>query len=348
MKHFYKPKELTSDKFENLVGSVRPLFDSKYDLDLYQPLNYEDLICGSIEQLNHIANLLDDWLGQSMQTETFFRKFNSLILDYTSNSSQCQFNNKIDYLRKRLPKKWIYERDKNKLLAPQNFSFSVKYPTDSEILKLPQVYLNDSPNLKNLFHNFGVKEFFSIEFLVSQLSLIKKRFALSPLDPNTIEVCKNLLLEIINVSETGMDKSFGLKELKEAFADFSLPDSSGVMRNVKNLCSGKLNDCFSSKTEIYSLHESIYGADKFGIEDAKVVFSQLIGKPFGQSEQLIKRINGILQNYCDQICVFTELIQNADDAKATEIRFVLDRRQLPTQSTFGSSFTPLQGNKGTR
>jgi hypothetical protein len=44
------------------------------------------------------------------------------------------------------------------------------------------------------------------------------------------------------------------------------------------------------------------------------------GKPFFQRESLIKRINDILRSYSSTTCIFKELIQNADDAKATEIR----------------------------
>jgi hypothetical protein len=44
------------------------------------------------------------------------------------------------------------------------------------------------------------------------------------------------------------------------------------------------------------------------------------GKPFFQRESLTKRINDILRSYSSTTCIFKELIQNADDAKATEIR----------------------------
>jgi hypothetical protein len=45
-----------------------------------------------------------------------------------------------------------------------------------------------------------------------------------------------------------------------------------------------------------------------------------VGKPFFQRESLTKRINDILRSYSSTTCIFNELIQNADDAKATEIR----------------------------
>jgi hypothetical protein len=44
------------------------------------------------------------------------------------------------------------------------------------------------------------------------------------------------------------------------------------------------------------------------------------GKPFFQREKLTNRIKDILQRYSSTTCIFKELVQNADDAKATEIR----------------------------
>ena len=43
-------------------------------------------------------------------------------------------------------------------------------------------------------------------------------------------------------------------------------------------------------------------------------------KPFFQREKLTNRIKDILQRYSSTTCIFKELIQNADDAKATERR----------------------------
>ena len=52
----------------------------------------------------------------------------------------------------------------------------------------------------------------------------------------------------------------------------------------------------------------------------------LSGTSFGQVEDLVVRLNGILKKYPANSSIFKEFIQNADDAKATEIVFVLDHR----------------------
>ena len=47
---------------------------------------------------------------------------------------------------------------------------------------------------------------------------------------------------------------------------------------------------------------------------------------WGQAEPLTVRLNRLLKDYQDGLPIFKELIQNADDAKATEISFLYDER----------------------
>lgn len=51
---------------------------------------------------------------------------------------------------------------------------------------------------------------------------------------------------------------------------------------------------------------------------------------FGQKVDLCRRIREILTNYPEGIAVLKELVQNADDAGASTIRFVYDSRRHPT------------------
>ncbi|KAJ7380167.1 hypothetical protein OS493_010878 [Desmophyllum pertusum] len=51
-----------------------------------------------------------------------------------------------------------------------------------------------------------------------------------------------------------------------------------------------------------------------------------IGDEFGQEEKLTRRLSRLLEDYTDGFAVPKELVQNADDAGATEIRFLFDER----------------------
>eukprot|EP01031_Cornospumella_fuschlensis_P039421 gene39421-47992_t len=48
------------------------------------------------------------------------------------------------------------------------------------------------------------------------------------------------------------------------------------------------------------------------------------GEDFGQKVDLTASIRNILRNYPEGTAIFKELIQNADDAGATVVRFCFD------------------------
>ncbi|WAR27280.1 SACS-like protein, partial [Mya arenaria] len=65
-------------------------------------------------------------------------------------------------------------------------------------------------------------------------------------------------------------------------------------------------------------------AKSVGVKTKKIQFMQRISTviPFGQCEKLTTRLNGLLKDYpCDE-SIMKELIQNSDDAGATEIHFI--------------------------
>ena len=132
-----------------------------------------------------------------------------------------------------------------------------------------------------------------------------------------------------------------LKSLKKE-EDFYLPDTEFILRKAKQFCTKLTGQDESS--EIYVLHDSLFDASKyFGIEDSRKMISQSIGEAFGQREELSNRIRQILKGYDTKAHIFTEMIQNADDAGASEIRFIVDSRELSRKNIFGECYEPLQG-----
>ena len=74
--------------------------------------------------------------------------------------------------------------------------------------------------------------------------------------------------------------------------------------------------------------------------DARKMF-----KSYGQQEPLTHRLKGLLRDYSDGLAVLKELIQNADDAGATEITFIYDERENhdAKRYLFDSGMKDLQG-----
>ena len=65
---------------------------------------------------------------------------------------------------------------------------------------------------------------------------------------------------------------------------------------------------------------------------------------FGQKADLCVRIREILRNYPEGSSILKELIQNADDAGATEISFVLDLRKHKKQHLWSKNMASFQGD----
>ena len=99
-------------------------------------------------------------------------------------------------------------------------------------------------------------------------------------------------------------------------------------------------------------HSNVPGevAHYFGVHpvSSKIASPQQLKLKFkvkerGQRESLTRRLRGIVEDYKDNIDVFKELIQNADDAGATEVKFLLDWRQHPRENLFTDELAQWQG-----
>ena len=66
------------------------------------------------------------------------------------------------------------------------------------------------------------------------------------------------------------------------------------------------------------------------------------GEDFGQKVDLTARIREILRDYPEGTSIFKELVQNADDAGASEICFILDCRSHGTQSVWAPALAQFQ------
>ena len=79
------------------------------------------------------------------------------------------------------------------------------------------------------------------------------------------------------------------------------------------------------------LNKYVTGSQEFG------------GIAFGQREELTQRIKNILRDYPLDVTLIKELLQNADDAKATKMCVILDKRRHDTQQIPSEEWEELQG-----
>ena len=130
---------------------------------------------------------------------------------------------------------------------------------------------------------------------------------------------------------------------------FYLPDDKGVMWDAGELAYPEtiLKSDFvpeglrHSVTHFVTNRISKADANKLGVQDilANIMHhfednEYFKEEDFGQKEEICTRLNNILDQYPADVSIFKEFIQNAEDAMATEIAFVIDHRQFGAKSLF--------------
>ena len=225
-----------------------------------------------------------------------------------------------------------------RFLSAREVAFELTADCAPYLYKLPQQLTDTFPEIMKAA---GVKEVFDKEDYISSLQKIKSQFGETKLDEQTLQVSVNLTLqlsEVMNVSE--MNPSQVQKET------VFLPDSKGVMRAVSDLC---IRNCpwIGDEPDVHYVNDRIPWptCQLVGVKTRReeALQSHAIGLPCGQTEKLANRLRRILTEYPCEKEILKELVQNADDAQATEICFIKDPRYHPKERIFEDSWQPLQG-----
>lgn len=125
-----------------------------------------------------------------------------------------------------------------------------------------------------------------------------------------------------------------------------LPNKQKVMHVAKDLSHDSCPWLTSEAESGQCLDEIPYPhANYLGVQTHKDIIIQKHshGIPFGQSEDLTTRLEGLLRGYPLGHAIFREQIQNADDSNATEIHFILDPRVHRGKKIFDANWNRLQG-----
>ena len=205
------------------------------------------------------------------------------------------------------------------------------------LFKVPDTLLPQ----KYLCTKLDIKTQFSKDDVTFALEKIKKKFGSNSLDDEHREFF-NELIPLLQKIKPIQDSDFSVL----------LPDNNFVLRWSTELvyndaswapCSkdyAYVNGCISSSLAKELLIKSV----SFEVMDQFVLKEKsFFGSEFGQSEDLTQRIQNILRDYPFDITILKELLQNADDAKATKMYFILDKRFHGTNKIFSEKWQKLQG-----
>ena len=131
-----------------------------------------------------------------------------------------------------------------------------------------------------------------------------------------------------------------------------LLDSNLHMCTVHNLVHNDVGWCSIDET-VHCVYHKINpeAAMKLGVKSVRskaldayeTHLDYFDGSPFGQQQELTQTIQEILSSYTHNETVLKELLQNADDAKARKLYFILDKRMHGNKRVPSDNWKELQG-----
>ncbi|KAK1169336.1 hypothetical protein AOXY_G8102 [Acipenser oxyrinchus oxyrinchus] len=235
----------------------------------------------------------------------------------------------------------------NSYVDPAKVAFHLNFDAAPYLFQLPNKYRN---SFRELFENVGVQSAFVVENFAAVLQLVKKDCGRKQLTEHNFQLCRRIISEGI----WGLIRDKNQEFCQSRFGEILLPDTLLTLQEAKSLC---YNDCPWIRvrdTTVKYCHADIPRevAVKLGSVPKRhkaleryasnICFTTL-GSEFGQKEKLTSRIKSILNAYPSEKEMLKELLQNADDAKATEIYFVFDPREHQADRIFDDKWIPLQG-----
>ncbi|XP_078401544.1 sacsin isoform X1 [Cetorhinus maximus] len=235
----------------------------------------------------------------------------------------------------------------NTYVESAKVAFHLNFDATPYLYQLPNKYRN---NFREFFEKLGVQSSFTVEDFASVLQVLKTECVQESLNESNFQLCRRIISEGV----WGLIREKNRDYCKRKYGTLLLPDSERFLVPAKSLC---YNDCpwirVSDKTVKYC-HPDIPRevAVKLGAlpkrhkaleRYASNICFTTLGSEFGQKEKLTSRIKSILNAYPSEKEMLKELLQNADDAKATEIYFIFDPRQHPGDRIFDEKWAPLQG-----
>ncbi|XP_078142005.1 sacsin-like isoform X1 [Centroberyx gerrardi] len=334
MVKLWRPTDVFSDKCCLLVNMTQPVIDhSNLKIHNADPVLQILGVCES-PRPETVLQQLQEVCRQSQSC-------NKTMLQKTAN--ECY----------RFLDQWLYDSGDSTLISERANSFPfilvgddfvhVKFVAENEEFEA-KPYLHVLPtaftSFKKLWECVGVERKFTINQFLTVLQKLHTLHGNNPLPKADLTICLTIL-------------SRGLYEAKEKkTCGCLIPNEHGVLQPANNLY---FNDSpWMPVTKGVTLcHENIprVMARYFGIKTTRhqTLQNHLVENvspfafQFEQREQLTVRIKNIISAYPSKKDILKELIQNADDAEATEIHFVWDKRQHGTQKTFGKKWNQLQG-----
>ena len=222
-------------------------------------------------------------------------------------------------------KPWVWEPETRKFYSTEQVIISPKLMSISSntyLISFPNKELLKNENFKQFLLKVGMKFNLCDEAIVSCLRRIRNDFNSRPIDTNLIDLLI-ILIDSIHNHEVCSKAVF-------------LPSQVNILHRPSELfinSSPHLQTYLSEEQLSRCLHRqvNIHSAYKLGARPSEEFFCTNNDSEFGLEEDITDRIKGLIREMPID-SVFKELIQNADDAEATEMVFILDSQDYSSHN----------------
>ena len=228
----------------------------------------------------------------------------------------------------------------HKYVKPSEVAF--KYNSDCT----PFLYCIPSAHVKNFGHIYsilGVRKMFGEKDYVAALQQMQNENSSKQLNSEHLGKAISLVHDLDECMSTGQ---INVKQVCQQYGTIYIPDSHGILQDSTTLC---YNDCswLPDSNQAKFTHPGItqISSQHLGVKTQRqqALTPHSHGIPFGQKEDLVDSLKRILHSYPLDSGILKEFIQNADDAEATQMHFVIDERTHPSDRIFDGSWKPVQG-----
>ncbi|CAG8562607.1 25056_t:CDS:10 [Gigaspora margarita] len=312
-KQFSKANECRSIKYKNLVGLIIPIVEYSFENKSFIE-NMQWNIHPPVDIV--IAQLL---VCSSMKTT---HKAAPKICEEVYKYMYENYSNLAKHKEKLKDEKWIFCN--GKFYPSHKVVIELDKNLGSNNLLLVELPYAFKP-YEDLFKEMGVKQKTDIPHLINIIKEFSSKKTLSN------EELRNVVsaIEIIasRVEEQG-DSCESLKYLLVPSIGYQLVNLYEIYYDDMK---AKLDDNEKNGLKIAHPLISYYVAKTLGIKmlAGKYIDSDYLanyGEDFEQKEELAVRINNIIRDYSIE-SIFNEFLQNADDAGAKKISFIIDHRK---------------------
>ena len=325
--YFFKPTEVETKDKASLIGAIRPVVPVDSSSEVAKHLGW-DKSPRALDVVEHFKILIDCYRkDEKPQYMLMVGEIYSFLL----RTDETHVEQALDGIKS---SRWIWNGD--------GFSFPNAVLAGKPSIDLSP-YIASLPTEMNayseLFCKFGMQEQCDVLCLLSVLKLIKQKYEdceEQQFDPKDVERDLQLSINILNKVQSEGGGELSSELLQQVLLPTFVENDTYVKLAQGEKCvyskKGSRPLCDDENTDYLLLHQNVpYSTAEFfkvrTLQNSLLDPDELgIGEECGQEEKLTSRLRTLLEDYTDGFAIPKELIQNADDAGATEVRFLYDER----------------------